>query len=103
MNGKATLDDALRVFRALAPIAEHRGYEPSLAGSTLKRGEGRDVDILLCPTDPIPLNADDTAGAIAKALGGDIAESVQGYFANAYLIRLSGFSVDLQIRKVKNG
>lgn len=102
---RATFEDAKRTFREVDGIAGNFGYITGLLGSTLLRGSGIDIDLLVVPSVDTKKTTDVVATEIITGLakviysyeeldedGQDIAMTFLSYdrtMVDVYLVGLS--------------
>lgn len=65
---RATFDDAIAAFRRVDDIAREFGYKAGLHGSTLLRGEGNDIDLIVVPGDETTEPSNKVASAVVKRM-----------------------------------
>ncbi len=98
-----TREFAIEVWSRVAAVAERSGYIATLYGSTLLRGQGNDIDILLSPVTPLAFLPKDMVPLVCKTLAGArVDREAIGYYAHAFILTGSiqgyEFVVDLAIR-----
>lgn len=98
---RATLDDALRVFKRLAAPVEAVGYALALYGSTLKSGRGNDVDLLAVPVLPVGHQAvlEVIASAGFERVDTEPYRGAMGTISVRFTEASTNIVVDLQIRE----
>lgn len=97
-----TREVAIEVWSRVAMVAERSGYIATLYGSTLLKGQGADIDILLSPVTPLAMFPKDILPLVCKPLYAVVERDAVGYYAHAFILRGSiqghPFVVDLAIR-----